>query len=290
MGQGEFIPQRVTSELSKSCGQDDKTLLYCFDLVSFLFFGPSTLMTPDDFTRLSASWPSSVAVRNLQHWAQWYHSGNGPQRYDFGLDCHSGKKFQESCNLNQYGQDSPPRYDVGKYRAKTAVLEGVLGPAGAEGPLRLQGTINVAGRLAAVAAKGSQRPGLLASPCTLCRASNRLTLGALRRLNPLLPRRGGRHGDARGRVQAHVQLGGAADEPRDVPQSGGTRRACSKWGLPYRLWRGERGPHAWRVRPPMLQGAPHACTGPTPCLNRADTPSTCPPARWHAFSPALAQQ
>ena len=94
-----------------------------------MFYGPSNAVSSHDFMRVGATWPASVAVRNLLHWSQLYHRAAGLAMFDFGANCTrpggaAGAPFQESCNLAKYGQRDPPQYDLTRVTAKAAVFEG----------------------------------------------------------------------------------------------------------------------------------------------------------------------
>jgi hypothetical protein len=66
--------------------------------------------------RVGATWPASVATRNLAHWSQMYHTRNGIYMYDYGVNCTSADQLQqpysESCNQMKYGSETPLQYDL----------------------------------------------------------------------------------------------------------------------------------------------------------------------------------
>jgi hypothetical protein len=64
---GQFLPSTVSTQLIKSCRTPTNTP-YCYDLVCFLFYGPSERISNYDFELVGTTWPATVAVRNLEHW------------------------------------------------------------------------------------------------------------------------------------------------------------------------------------------------------------------------------
>ncbi|GBF88601.1 lipase [Raphidocelis subcapitata] len=130
-GIGPFIPNTVTSNMISGCAIPANTE-YCFNLINFMFYGPSYAIQLPDFMRVGSTWPSGVAVRNLAHWSQMYHTRNGIYMYDYGENCtidHAlAKPFQESCNQMKYGVDTPTQYDLGRInkKLKAIVLHGEL--------------------------------------------------------------------------------------------------------------------------------------------------------------------
>jgi hypothetical protein len=70
LGIGEFIPNRLTAPLAGILCSSWPASDVCAAAVSLIFFGPSQFITPDDYVAISRTWPSSVASRNLVHWAQ----------------------------------------------------------------------------------------------------------------------------------------------------------------------------------------------------------------------------
>ncbi|KAI8477467.1 MAG: Alpha/Beta hydrolase protein [Monoraphidium minutum] len=126
-GIGQFIPNYATSQLVSGCTFPVKEK-WCFDLVNFMFYGPSIYVSSDDFKRCAATWPAGVSTRNLIHWSQMYHTRNGIYMYDFGENCSASWTqqipFEESCNQAKYGFDTPLMYDVGKVTAPAALFEG----------------------------------------------------------------------------------------------------------------------------------------------------------------------
>jgi hypothetical protein len=68
------------------------------------FYGSSTAVSPDDLVRVSVTWASGVATRNLLHWSQQYYANvSGLRMWDYGTECAKSpgferKAFQESCN------------------------------------------------------------------------------------------------------------------------------------------------------------------------------------------------
>ncbi|GBF95229.1 lipase [Raphidocelis subcapitata] len=126
-GIGPFIPNEVTTQLVSGCKLPYDSQ-WCYDVVNFMFYGPSWFMSSYDFPRVAATWPSTVSVRNLLHWSQMWHGRRGLQMFDFGRACpgSSGsdpKPYSETCNAAKYGQDSPPAYDLSRVTTKAVVLE-----------------------------------------------------------------------------------------------------------------------------------------------------------------------
>jgi hypothetical protein len=93
------------------------------------FYGPSVIVSPDDLPKVSATWSSTVAIRNLLHWSQLYKRSSGLWMYDFGTDCDLSSRTRdnstsETCNQAKYGQRDPPKYDLKQVKARAAVFEG----------------------------------------------------------------------------------------------------------------------------------------------------------------------
>jgi hypothetical protein len=66
-GVGQFLPNTASTQMIKSCSKPTNTQ-YCFDLVNFLFYGPSQRVSNYDFELVGTTWPATVGVRNLGHW------------------------------------------------------------------------------------------------------------------------------------------------------------------------------------------------------------------------------
>jgi len=127
-GIGEVGRNRVTVQLIGGCRNRSFTA-YCSDTINFMFYGPSRVVSPDDYERVGASWLSGVSFRNLNHWSQLQHRANGLWMYDFGTDCNlnsprRNKTLSETCNQARYGQLQPPQYDLSQVTARTAIFEG----------------------------------------------------------------------------------------------------------------------------------------------------------------------
>lgn len=126
-GIGPFIPNALTTQLLKGCTPPAQTE-WCFKLINFMFYGSSDYVAAADFFRVGATWPSTVSFRNLLHWSQLYHAGDGLIMFDSGTNCSmpegGPQPFQESCNQAKYGQEQPPTYDVSRVTTKAAIFEG----------------------------------------------------------------------------------------------------------------------------------------------------------------------
>jgi len=125
-GVGQFLPNYDTSQMVSGCKIPANTP-FCFDLINFMFYGPSKYVSYDDFMRVSATWPATVATRNLAHWSQMFHTRNGIYMYDYGDNCtltHAMERaYQESCNQMKYGSLTPMQYDLGRINKNlTAVI------------------------------------------------------------------------------------------------------------------------------------------------------------------------
>lgn len=86
-------------------------------------------MDSADLLKVAATWPSTVALRNLLHWSQLWQAAAGLRMYDFGTDCDKkpaskGRAFEESCNQAKYGQEDPPGYDLSQVTCPAAVFAG----------------------------------------------------------------------------------------------------------------------------------------------------------------------
>lgn len=129
-GIGEFGRNRVTSLMVNRCKYEGVKSGFCSALINFMFYGPSTVVSPDDLPRVAVTWLSGVGVRNLIHWSQMLHAGVGLRMYDFGTNCgkepgFKKKAFDETCNQAKYGQEDPPLYDLSQIKGvKAAIFEG----------------------------------------------------------------------------------------------------------------------------------------------------------------------
>lgn len=69
MSLGEFIPSRLTLLFGDECSDYPLTEA-CVVFITIAFFGPSTMIPPDDYSVIFATWPASVTSRNVIHMAQ----------------------------------------------------------------------------------------------------------------------------------------------------------------------------------------------------------------------------
>jgi pimeloyl-ACP methyl ester carboxylesterase len=126
-GIGQFMQNSATAQLISGCSRPESTE-WCFNFISFLFYGSSDYMNSKDLFKVGSTWPSTVALRNLLHWSQLYRSGDGLRMFDFGSNCgvpaRGPAPYHESCNLAKYGADLPPSYDLKGVTAKAAVFSG----------------------------------------------------------------------------------------------------------------------------------------------------------------------
>lgn len=125
VGLQEFLPTRLTAPVAETLCDSYPPDEICAALVSFLFFGPSQFIAPDDYLVIWRTWPSGVSSRNLQHWAQMFRDRSYTFRqYDYGTLCNRTKwvpghglqphPSMESCNQAQYGSLVPPVYDISR--------------------------------------------------------------------------------------------------------------------------------------------------------------------------------
>lgn len=75
--------------------------------------GRSKLDSAKAITNLTAHFPAGVSVKSLVHYAQEIRSGHF-REYDYG----------KKGNLKQYGQESPPDYDMSQIKVPTALFIG----------------------------------------------------------------------------------------------------------------------------------------------------------------------
>ncbi|WIA08209.1 hypothetical protein OEZ85_007658 [Tetradesmus obliquus] len=132
---GEFLPNRLVAPLYGTLCISWPLDEVCAAALSFIFYGPSIFITPDDYVSIATTWPSSVGSRNLVHWAQNFRSSELELRkYDFGTACNvtkwkfghgfQPKPFRETCNQYEYGSEVPPAYDLTKVTAPTLMFLG----------------------------------------------------------------------------------------------------------------------------------------------------------------------
>jgi hypothetical protein len=98
------------------------------------FYGPSSVVSPDDYMRVAATWPASVSSRNLAHWSQMARRPGALRMYDYGADCRPDWKGGRGspgtagqsgvCNRAKYGADDPPTYDLSRVTAPVAIFAG----------------------------------------------------------------------------------------------------------------------------------------------------------------------
>lgn len=58
------------AHLLQGCMRSHQSKAWCFNLVNFFLFGPSSRVADDDFARLAAAWPSGMPLRVIMHWSQ----------------------------------------------------------------------------------------------------------------------------------------------------------------------------------------------------------------------------
>ncbi|KIZ02804.1 lipase, family member K [Monoraphidium neglectum] len=130
MGVGEFAMNRVSNQVANGCKYEGVRSAFCSALINFAFYGSSTAVSPDDLVRVSVTWASGVATRNLLHWSQQYYANvSGLRMWDYGTECAKSpgferKAFQESCNQAKYGTTTPPEYDLRQITAPAAIFQG----------------------------------------------------------------------------------------------------------------------------------------------------------------------
>jgi hypothetical protein len=68
---GEFIAHRdISPFVLPFCHYNHTFNEWCMQQMNGMFYGPSVNVPTADFILISRTWPSSVASRNLEHWAQ----------------------------------------------------------------------------------------------------------------------------------------------------------------------------------------------------------------------------
>ncbi|KIZ02314.1 Lipase member M [Monoraphidium neglectum] len=126
-GIGHFLPSTMMAHLLQGCMRSHQSKAWCFNLVNFFLFGPSSRVADDDFARLAAAWPSGMPLRVIMHWSQMHRSGRGLEMFDYGSVCDGPSvhgPYQETCNQAKYGQEVPPLYDISRVTTKAAVMYG----------------------------------------------------------------------------------------------------------------------------------------------------------------------
>jgi hypothetical protein len=68
---GEFIAHRdIAPFVLPFCEFNHTFNEWCMQQMNGMFYGPSVNVPTADFILISRTWPSTVASRNLEHWAQ----------------------------------------------------------------------------------------------------------------------------------------------------------------------------------------------------------------------------
>ncbi|WIA37407.1 hypothetical protein OEZ86_014332 [Tetradesmus obliquus] len=123
---GEFLWYRFVAPYIDVC-RDYYNSELCTAALNLIFFGPSMFITPDETAVIFKTWPASVSMRNVGHWAQMLTDGQLRfQRYDFGSNCGNLTNHEETCNQHRYGSMQPPEYDLSKVTAPQAFFAGEL--------------------------------------------------------------------------------------------------------------------------------------------------------------------
>ncbi|WIA28628.1 hypothetical protein OEZ86_011165 [Tetradesmus obliquus] len=132
---GEFIAHRdIAPFVVPFCEYNHTFNEWCMQQMNGMFYGPSVNVPTADFILIARTWPSTVASRNLEHWAQMATDGKlRLQKYSYGNDCTNlllganfPRSFHESCNMAVYGKETPPEYDLGKITAPQAFFLGSI--------------------------------------------------------------------------------------------------------------------------------------------------------------------
>eukprot|EP01025_Chloroclados_australasicus_P048409 TRINITY_DN5484_c1_g1_i1.p1 TRINITY_DN5484_c1_g1~~TRINITY_DN5484_c1_g1_i1.p1 ORF type:complete len:469 (-),score=11.46 TRINITY_DN5484_c1_g1_i1:360-1622(-) len=58
-------------------------------------------------------YPAGTSVKNILHWSQMInYNGKKLRKFDYGLQCTYWYIFQRACNYREYGQQTPPTYNL----------------------------------------------------------------------------------------------------------------------------------------------------------------------------------
>lgn len=119
---GEFLWYRFLAPFLPQC-REYWWSEGCVAALNYMFYGPSSFISADDWTVILQTWPASVSSRNLNHWGQMMVTKELRfQRYDFGTNCSIAQPFEETCNQQKYGSLTPTEYDLSKVTAPVVIF------------------------------------------------------------------------------------------------------------------------------------------------------------------------
>lgn len=121
---GQFLTSSRLWPFLRQCDRYS-TNIFCAGAIWQAFYGPSDRVAMDDWVIIFNTWPATVASRVISHWAQMMtDTEQRLQRYDFGTNCGTLTRYNETCNQQKYSALQPPEYDLSKIAIPVFILQG----------------------------------------------------------------------------------------------------------------------------------------------------------------------